>query len=87
MIKLEIDENDIRLETAGPVIDIAAEIGILINSIYCGLVRRRFSTAAAFKALVKSSIADPNGPIWQDDGLVGDVDIAAIIPKKRKKGD
>lgn len=87
MIKYEVDDQKIRLDTQGSFVDLVSEINILINAIYSKANNANPALATAFKAMIKSSVNDPDSPVWSEVAPVGDVDVFTLVHRPKKGGD
>lgn len=61
MIKAEVNKTQTHIEVKGTLADIAAEIGIIVNSIYKTIRRRK--TGEVFKCAMQC-LMEENAPTW-----------------------
>ena len=66
MIKANIDKNAVDIHVSGDPIQIAAEIGELIQQIYNNMKNQDTEGAEVFKIATKIACLDKS-PVWTDD--------------------
>lgn len=74
--------NETKIQASGDTMELAAECGFLIHTIYSVMMRKNPVGATAFKMAVLCAIASPGTPTWEVGELRdGSSEILMEIPK------
>ena len=69
------NDEGVRLEAKGDLLEIAAEVGHMVRYIYTAVMKRDSDAAELFKAAVLVAIADPDSPTWDASAVNPDIAI------------
>lgn len=86
MLNIKSDKGAVSIDTTGAMVEIAADLGCAIASIYSQIKSADPETAETFRELLMITLL-PGSPIWTEKGSFDPNAVTCIIPVKKKKGD
>lgn len=67
MLKIDTNNGEQHLEIQGSTIEVLADLGLTIATIYYRLKQVSPDTAETFRRHLVISLIDPNSPIWNSE--------------------
>lgn len=68
MLKVKVENDDIRIVMSGNASSITTDVGTAISYIYNAIKSQSLSKAEAFRNLLVLLMIDEESPVWNDDG-------------------
>lgn len=82
MLEVKIENGKNRITGSGNLVEIMAEVQMVIASVHTQLKRANPMFAIVFREMMKLSVNDPDSPLWEEVEGAG-----VAIVKDKKQGD
>lgn len=83
MLKIESDRGQVTVACGGPTIDVVADLGAAVASIYQQLKKTPTTAAKEFRDAVLC-LLDANSPVWSCSVPEDPNAVTIVVPQKKK---
>ena len=78
MIRATIDNKGAAVMASGSTKEMAAEVCVLVGSMWSTMKKRDENSAEAFRLMLKAALTDETSPVWKEDEYTGGLNIALM---------
>lgn len=78
MIRAMISKEGATVMASGGTKELAAEVCLMVGSMWSTMKKRNENNAEAFRLLLKSALTDETSPVWKEDEYTGGLAIALM---------
>ena len=78
MIRAMISNEGVTVMASGGTKELAAEVCMLVGSMWSSMKKRDEDNAEAFRQMLKAALTDETSPVWKEDEYTGGLDIAMM---------
>ena len=78
MIRAMISNEGVTVMASGSTKELAAEVCVLVGSMWSSMKKRDEDNAEAFRMMLKAALTDETSPVWEEDKYTGGLAIALM---------
>lgn len=78
MIRAMISNEGVTVMASGGTKELAAEVCIMVGSMWSSMKKKDEDSAEAFRMLLKAALTDETSPVWKEDEYTGGLAIALM---------
>lgn len=83
MVKIESHQGSVSVELMGSTLDVTADLGAAIASVYGQLRKANTSAAEEFRKILLCML-EPDSPVWSHNPPADPNNYTVVIPTKKK---
>lgn len=78
MIRAMISKEGATVMASGGTKELAAEVCLMVGSMWSTMKKRDENNAEAFRLLLKAALTDETSPVWKEDEYTGGLAVALM---------